>query len=892
MRGLMTVWRRLLSLRRREELQAGLDEEIRFHIERQTEKNLRAGMAPEEARRRAMVQFGGVERAREDTRDQFRFRAMEDALRDFRYGTRALLRAPAFTVAAALTLALGIGATAAMFSVLNGVLLRPLPYPDQDRLIELLHEAPGAGISRLASSPAIYFAYRDHSRTFESVGHFDPDSSPVTVTGRGEPEAVPSMEVTHEVLAILGAKPALGRGFAPADDAPGSAPTAVISDGYWRRRFGGTSPVGQTLIVDGVPREIIGVLPRSFAFFDDPVDIFFPLQPVRSAARFPSFDGRGIARLKPGVTLAEAEADVARMVPMLIAEFGPWDAARFGPKLVTLKDRVVGNVGDTLWVLMGTIALLLLLACANVANLVLVRAQARRPQLAIRAALGAGSGALARVVFMESAVLGLAGGAAGLLVAYFSLPHLLSLGADDLPQVMAVSIDKRVLLVTLGVSLLAASLFALLPVLQLAAPGFALNRALHAGGRSNTGGRESHRARHVLVVAQVALALVLLVGSGLMIRTFQRLRQVDPGFRDPGTVQTFRLTIPMAGTTGEAEAAASREGNLRTKQAMVDALSAVAGVESVAFSSFNDGLPLDGDGRTGFFFVEGRPAPAEGTNVLREIQFVSPGFFSALRTPLLTGRAFDWSDVYQARTVVMVSENLALAEWGSPGAALGQRIYMNPAGPRFEIVGVVKDVHHYGLNQPPPQTVIRPAVASATATFVVRSARVGTVGFMDDLRQAVWSVNGDLSLAGVRTLSQMHERSMARASMTMKLLAITGSIALALGLIGVYGVVSYAVAQRRREIGIRLALGAQHGQVRRMFVRLALALVAMGVAIGLGAAAGLTRLMKSQLFGVSPLDPATHLGVALALLAAAALASYVSAQRASALDPVEVLKGD
>jgi predicted permease len=455
-----------------------------------------------------------------------------------------------------------------------------------------------------------------------------------------------------------------------------------------------------------------------------------------------------------------------------------------------------------------------------------------------------------------------------------------------------VSIDNRVLLVTLGLSLLAASLFALLPVLQLAAPALPLNRALHAGGRSSTGGRESHRARHVLVVSQVALALVLLVGSGLMIRTFQRLRQVDPGFREPARVQTFRLTIPMPATSDDAEAAAVRERNLRTKEAIVEAVSAVVGVESVAFSSFNDGLPLDGDGREGFFFVEGRPAPPEGTMAPREIQFVSPGFLEALRTPLVTGRAFDWSDVYGTRPVVIVSHSLALAEWGSPGAALGQRIYMQPQGPRFEIVGVVKDVHHHGLNRPAPQTVIRPAVASATASFVVRSPRVGAVGFLDDLRKAVWSVNRDLSLAGVRTLGEMHEGSMARATLTMKLLAITGSIALALGLIGVYGVVSYAVAQRRREIGIRLALGAQHGQVRRMFVRLALALVSVGVAIGLGAAAGLTRLMRSQLFGVSPLDPVTHLAVALALLAAAALASYVSAQRASALDPVEVLRGD
>jgi predicted permease len=892
-------WRRLRLLGRRRRLETGLDEEIRFHIDRQTEKNVRAGMAPEEARRQALVRFGGVEGTRETTRDEFRFAFVEDFLRDVRYGARTLRRSPGFTIVVTLTLGFGIGATTAMFSVVNGILLRPLPYRDQDRLIELVHEAPGIGIGRLFASPAIYFTYRDHSRTFESVGLWDWDSSPVTVTGSGEPESVESLEVTHEVLAILGADPILGRTFNEGDDLPGSPPTAIVSHGYWQRHFAGADPLGRTLIVNGVPRQVVGVLPASFTFFDYPAEVFYPLQPVRSAATFPSFDGRGIARLKRGVTLREANADVTRMIPILAAQFGRagggFEGSRFGPKLRWLKDTVVGNLGETLWLLMGTIGLLLLIACANVANLVLVRAQSQRPQLAIRVALGAGWAAVARVVFTESAVLGLAGGAAGLAVAYVSLPLLLSLGAAELPHIMAVRIDLTVLLVTLATAALATVLFALVPVAQLSSPTLRLTNTLRGAGRSLTEGRHGNRVRHVLVVSQVALALVLLVGSGLMIRTFQRLRQVDPGFRDPDHVQIFQITIPRpdrSAAAGTPAAAAEAERGLRMRHAILDRLAAVAGVESAGFSGFNDGLPLDGDGRSSGMLVEGKAAPAPGVSALKEIQYISPGFFETMRTPLLAGRTFDWNDVYQARRVALVSENMARAEWGSAGAAVGQHIGRDPAGPWWDVVGVVKDVHHNGLAEPAPQTVIFPVVASDTASFVVRASRAGTAPFVQDLRKAVWSVNGSLSPANARTMGDLYRRSMARTSMTLKLLAITGTIALFLSLIGIYGVVSYSVAQRRREIGIRMALGARQGEVRQMFVRLALVLVGIGVAIGLGAAAGLTRLMASQLFGVNPLDPLTHLAVALALFTAAGLASYLSAQRASALNPVEVLKGE
>ena len=892
----MEFWRRLRSFYRKNSLERGLEEEIRFHIERQTEKNLQNGMEAEEAYRQALIKFGGVEVAKESTRDQFRAVSLENFIRDLRYAARALRRAPGFTIVATLTLALGIGATTAMFSVVNGILLRPLPYPEQDRLIELVHEVPGLGIDELFASPAIYFTYRDHSHTFESVGLWDWDNSPVTVIGVEAPEAVQSVEMTHEVLKMLGGDPIMGRGFSEKDNLPGSTPTVIINYGYWQRRFAGANPLGQTLIVDGTPRQVIGVLPQGFRFFDYAAEIFYPLQLVRSEASFPSFDGRAIARLRPDVSLSQANADVARMIPLLSAEFGQagvrWEEAGFRPKLRWLKETVVGNLSETLWLLMGTIAFLMLIAVANVSNMVLVRTQSRRPELAIRTALGAGRADIARVVFAEATILGLTGGVAGVAFAYLSLPVLLLLGGTDFPHIMTVKIDPRVLLVSLGISLLVTVLYALIPVVHFRLPKFQFVDALHMAGRSATEGHESNRARHLLLILQVALALVLLIGSGLMIRTFMTLQQVDPGFQNPDNVLTFQLTIPTVEVPVAEQAGASvSEESLRLKQEIVERLAVVPGVESAGFSAFNDGLPLDGDGRRGSLCVEAG-SRIECVESLKEIQFVSPNFFETLRTPVVAGRTFDWNDINGGRRVVLLSENLAIARWGSANAALGKRIGPEQAGPWWKIVGIVKSIHHEGLNQPAPETVIYPAVASDTASFVVRSNRIGTTGFLEDLQHGIWSVNKNLSLAGVQTLGDMQRRSMARTSVTLQLLAITGGMALILGLVGIYGAVSYAISKRRREIGIRLALGAEYGEIKQMFVRQALMVVGIGVMIGLAAAAMLTKLMESQLFGVSPMDPATHIIVALLLVVAAGLAGYVSAQRASSLNPVEVLKAE
>jgi predicted permease len=889
MRSMMELWRTLASWPRRGAVEAGLDDEIRFHIEQQTEKNVRAGMAPGEARRQALVRFGAMQGLKEHVRDEVRTPIVELVLRDVRYAARALRHAPGFTTAATLTLALGIGATTTMFSVLNGVALRPLPYPDQDRLVELGH---ASGIGHIAGSPAVYFGYRDHSRTFESVGLWDWDSSPVTVVGAGEPETVQSVEVTHEILAMLGARPLAGRGFTEADDQPGSEPTAIVSHAYWQRRFGGGDAVGRTLTVDGIPRRVVGVLAQDFDFFGYPAEIFYPLQPVRAAATFPSGDGRGVALLKPGVTLEQANADVARMIPILDAEYPGGDARemQFAAALIPLKDRVVGDLGQALWLLMGTIALLLAMACANVANLVLVRTQSRAPELAIRAALGAGWAAIARVVWAESALLAVTGGVAGVAIAYVSLPFVLSLGASDLPQIMRVQIDPLVLAVAVGISALAGIVCSLLPLVHHALPSARITAALRDDSRGMTHGRASSRSRHVLLVAQVAVTLVLLVGAGLMGRAFQKQRAVDPGFRNPEAVQTFLLTVPSSPDDAKTPDIAQARV-LRTQREVRDRLAGIPGVETAGFASSNDGLPLDDDGRSGPILFEGTTSGRTEPRSM-ELLFASPGFFETLQAPIVAGRAFDWHDV-ERRGAAMVSENLARAEWGSSAAALGKRLSVAvDGGPRFEVVGVVKDMPQQSLTLAPPETVIFPAFArNPIAGFVLRSDRAGTESLIAEVRKALRSVNGTLAPASVQTLGEMYRRATARAAMMLMVLAITGAVALLLGLVGVYGIVSFAVSQRRREIGIRLALGSAQGEVRLRFVRQALILVAIGVGLGLAVATGVTRFMTSQLFGVSPLDVPTHAIVTLGVLAAAGLASFVSAYRATALDPADVLRG-
>jgi predicted permease len=809
---------------------------------------------------------------------------------ELRQTLRRLFRAPGFTLTTVLTLAIGIGATIAIFSVVNGVLLKPLPFPNSDRLIALKHQAPGAGTGELAASPAFYLTYKEHNTTFESLALWAENT--VGVTGAGDPEEVPRLMGTYDLLATLGVQPILGRTFTEAEGQRGAAPTVVLSYGYWQRRFGGAESVlGQALVMGGGPREVIGVLPPDFRFTQQRVDVVTPDLLVGGFLFVPSTGERGVARLKQGVTLEQASADVARMIPIYLDSFPvvpgltreAVDAMQISPNLRTLKDDIVGDLDDVLWVLMGTIGLLLLIACANVANLQLVRTEIRGQELAIRAALGAARGRISRGLLLESALLGLMGGIVGLGIAAVGLPMLLAVAEDNLPVALEVNIDRTVLAFVPAISLGAGLLFGLAPALRYG--GARVAAIISGAGRSHSLSRERHRTRNALVVVQVALALVLLVASGLMVRTFQSLRDVDPGFTGPHQVQTFKLAIPQA-TVPEFPRA------VRMQNDIVDRLAAVPGVESVGFATRP---PLGQFGPTGPFSLEDKSDAAPVGPVFR---YASPGYFATLGAPIVAGRDLTWADHYGTQQVGVVSQSFAEREWGSAAAAIGKRLRRAPTAPWVEVIGVAGDLRLHGVEQSAPDAIFLSStefVAQFTArvvVFVVRSERAGTPGFLREIEQAVWSVNDNLPLGDVQTLGDAYDRSMARTSLTLVLLGITAAMALALGLVGIYGVLSYVLTQRTREIGIRMALGAQHSQVRRMLLGHVVALVGVGVALGLGGAMLLTRLMESLLFGVSALDPATYAAVAVVLIATGILAGHLPARRATRIDPMAALRAE
>jgi predicted permease len=804
-----------------------------------------------------------------------------------------------FTAIALVTLALGIGATTAIFSVVEGVLIKPLPYPQAESLVGVWHSAPGLkGIGdALSCSPSNYFTYREESRTFQDFGVYQVSGS--TITGLAEPDVVPALSVTYGTLQALGVQPKYGRWFSQTDDTPGSPETIILNYGYWQRRFGGDpSVVGRTLTVDTRPRTVIGVMPAGFDFKNNP-DVIVPLQFDRKGMYLGGFGYQGIARLKPGVTLSQANADLARMLGIWLKAWPPppgynlavFQNASFGPKLRPYKEEVVGDVGTVLWVLMGTIGLVLLIACANVASLLLVRAESRQHEMAIRAALGAGWRSIAREMLLESAVLGLLGGALGLGLTYGALRVLVTKGPETLPRLNDIGIDPLVFGFALAVSLLSGLLFGLIPVLKYAAPDVAT--ALRGVGRSFSQGREHHRARNTLVVAQVGLALLLLVGAGLMIRTFQFLRSVDPGFTQPEEVQLLRILI-YPGQVKEPEQV------MRMQNQMLDKLAAIPGVTAAAMAS---DAPLEGFTSSNTLYVEDKNYGTGQAPPVRQFRNVSPGFFKTAGTPLIAGRDFTWTDLYDKRHVAIVSQNLARETWGSASAAIGKRVRQGyREDPWREIVGVVADVYDSGVQAKAPAFAYWPAMmesfgddpvtVSRFAVFLVRTKRAATESFLTEARQAIWSVAPNLPVFRIRTLKDLYDQSMARTSFTLVMLALAGGMALLLGVVGLYGVIAYAVSQRTREIGIRVALGAQARELRHMFVRQGLVLAGIGAALGMVAAAGLTRLMSSLLFGVTPLDPATYAIVPVFLLAAAALASYVPARRATTVNPVEALRSE
>lgn len=643
-------------------------------------------------------------------------------MRMLRHALRRLGRAPGFTAVAVATVAIGIGANTAIFSVINGVLIKPLPYPQPGELVGVWHTAPGVPSVKgfLNCSPTMLFTYRQESRTLRNIGLWS--SGEASVTGLGEPEQVHALYITYGTLDALGIQPAAGRWFSQADDTPGSPDTVILMNGYWQRRFGGSSTVGRTLTIDSRPRTVIGVMPRDFRFLDSNVDMLLPQRFDRNKIFLGNFSYQGIARLKPGVTLQQANTDVERMLGTWLKSWPTppgfsralFENAHIGPHLQPLKQEVVGDIRGTLWVLMGTIGLVLLIACANVANLLLVRAEGRQQELAVRAALGAGWSRIARELLLESLLLAVMGGAVGLLLAYGALRMLVSMGPASLPRLHEIAIDPLVLLFTLVVSLLAGLLFGLIPVVKYAGPGVV--EVLRAGGRTMSHGRERRRMRDVLVVVQVGLALVLLIGSGLMIRTFQALRSVQPGFTHPEEIQMMRISIP----SGQVK---DPERVMRFEQQMMDKLKAIPGVASVAFANCG---PLEGLNPGDLVYAEDKAYGVGQIPPIRRFRFVTPDFLSTSGTPLVAGRDFTWNDLYDKRMVALVSENMAREMWGAPQAALGKRIRESPKDPWREIVGVAGDVRDDGMQDPAPSMVYWPAMTGTFWGEAIQVRRSGT----------------------------------------------------------------------------------------------------------------------------------------------------------------------
>lgn len=876
---------------RRDQADAEQHEELDFYLDVTAEEYMERGMAPAAARAAARKKLGNTTLIREEVYRMNTFRFADDVGRDVRHAVRIMRAKPGFTAAALLSLALGIGANTAIFSVLNAVLIQPLPYPASDALVGVSNTfvIQGQVFEDAQLSPGMYSACNEAARAFESFGVWT--SGAATVTGIGDPEQVVTVTATQGVLPAFGVPAYIGRWFSKEDDTPAAPETVILSYGYWQRKFGGNRDVlGRSIVIDFRPRQVAGVMPKGFRFVNQSPDVFLPQRFSKSGLRWDVFSYNGIARLRPGMTITMANQDLARV-------WKTWgenervdkmlEMLKVKPNLRPLKKDVIGDVGSVLAIL-GALGLVMLLVCANVANLVLVRAQFRRQEFAIRAALGAGWARIARELLIESLTLGIAGGVLGLALAYAGLKLLVMYGPATLPRLEEISIDGTALLFALACSLASSLLFGLVAVLKAGNPDRLRN------ARSATEGSEQLRFQNALVITQVALAFVLLVGSGLMIRSFLALQAVKPGFTHPEQIQMVRISIPEALTP-------EPERVIRMQSEILNRLSAIPGVVATGFAS---GLPMESEYRNGILIaVEGK-TPPDQLPPNRVVKHISPGLLGAQGTRLLAGRDFTWQDVFDRHPVAIVSGNMARESWDEIGNAPGKRIRIGNDGPSVEVVGVVEDVYADGVHRPAPPAVyfragvepaVRPGGSEAvrrSATFAIRSDRAGTEAFLREVTAAVHAVNPSLPLAKVRTLSEVYRRSMARTSFALVLLGIAGAIALALAVVGVYGVLAYAVGQRRREVGIRLALGAEPRALKWFFVRKGLALNCAGSIIGLTLAVTLSRSISSLLFGITPLDRVTYLASGVLIAAAALVASYIPARQAAAIDPIETLRSE
>jgi len=896
----MQILSNLFSRRRRYD---DISVSIQEHINERTEELMEDGRSREQAEQTARREFGNVTLIKERSREEWQWAFLESVVADLKLTLRRLKKSPGFAATVLLTLAFGIGANTAVFSVLNSVLLKPLPYPQPEQLVSLHLNAPGApGLaefrSELRLSASMFLTFATHNSAFQSVGVWGPGTA--SITGLAQPEQVDTAQISGGVLETLNVPALRGQWLTAADQDNHSLGRVMLSYGYWQRRFGGDpGVVGRTIQVNSQARVIAGVMPRGFKIVNYDFDLLVPLALDPTHELLAGFAYRGIGRLRPGVDLSQANADIARLLNVWMDSWsnGPGSDPhwylnwRIAPALQPLKETVVGSIETVLWVVMGTIGVVMLIACTNVANLLLVRADARQQELAVRSALGAGRWRIVRELLSESLTLGLIGGTAGVAVAYAGIRLLTAIGPGDLPRLSEISLDAWSIAFTFILSVLSGLFFGAIPALRYAHSKQRLT-ALGAA-RTSSVSRERNRGRNLMVMAQVAMALVLLICAVLMIRTFMAMRNVDPGFSDPPTLQVMRLSIPET-------LVRDSKSVIRMQNNMLDKLAAIPGVSSTGFAA---SVPMSGaEPAWDQIIVEGKNNQSDNLP-MRLYNYVSPGYFHTAGTRFIAGRDFTWTEIYNIRPIGIVSESLARELWGSPQAAIGKHFREFQTAPWHEVVGVVQDVRENGVDQVAPATVYWPSLMGdpsilekqdvwRTVYFAIRTPRAGTQAFINEMQKAVWSENSNLPVAEISTMQDIYGDSMARTSFTLVMLAIAGSMALALGIIGIYGVISYTVSQRTREIGIRLALGAQKNELKWMFVRSALLLTGSGVAIGLGTSAALMQLMKSLLFGISPLDPFTYITVPLVLAISAGLASYLPARRAAAVNPVEALRAE
>jgi putative ABC transport system permease protein len=808
-----------------------------------------------------------------------------DALwQDLRFGVRMLRRSPLTTGLALLTLALGIGANTAIFSVVDGVLLQPLPVPHPERLIRVIDTNPGKDLPRFGSSAPNFRDWREQSRAFESLAAFHPNT--YNLSAASTPETLAAGNVTWEFFRVLGARPALGRFFRPEEDRPGAARVAVLSNALWRSRFGGERGVlGRRVLLDGHAHTVIGVAPTAAAALSPEIAVWVPLaadyQQWRSGRHL-----RVFGRLRAGTGLARAQAEMSAIAARLERQY-PADNLGWGVRLRPLHEEMVERIRPALVLLRLAVGAVLLIACANVASLMLARLAAREREIAVRSALGAGRGRLARQVVVESVVLFAAGGALGLLLAAWGTPALVTLYGGAIPRAEATGVDGRVLAFSLLLTFGAGLLVGLVPAFSQLL-GNDRHRALKEGGRALAGSRGGRRLRRLLVLAEVALALTLLVAAGLLLRSFARLQAVDPGFA-AGGVLGVTLSLPEA-TYGE-NALPRRVAFQRQALARVRALPGVTAAATV--------YPLPFSGRDYFdsFYVEGRPRPSSADLLPVAVSAVSPGYFQTLRIPLLHGREFGEHDDAASPPVAVVSRALAVRSW--PGEdPIGRRISFDLKAPEssrrwWTVVGVVEDVRSRSLGLEPEGSVYRSQLQWPQWDFWLVARTPGNPGSLAaPVRRSLQMIDPDLPLDRIQTLRELVDRSLAERRVRTLLLSLFGGLALILAAVGIYGLISDSVTQRTHEIGIRVALGAGRAQVLGLVLRQGMGLVGAGLAAGLAGSWLAARLLADQLFQVSAADPLTFAAMVLVLAAVALVANWVPAQRATEVDPLEALRAE